>query len=182
MRTTNTTRTDFAVAQEQTPLKTNTAGNGATVTLETLGQEIMARVEKGDTAKDRAEQLYISAGLQLIEARGRVPDFSAFLRNHCKDLSRSRAYELIAIAEGKAEELRSKNRVRDRRRREKAAGVREPRTRSESVSTPRPPKSEAQKALAEFKVAVDVWFAKMDDDAKREAVHYAIEKGPGAVS
>jgi hypothetical protein len=30
------------------------------------------------------------------------------------------------------------------------------------------------KALAEFKVAVDLWFAKMDDDAKRAAVEYAI--------
>jgi hypothetical protein len=30
------------------------------------------------------------------------------------------------------------------------------------------------KALAEFKVAVDIWFAKMDDDAKRAAVEYAI--------
>ena len=116
--------------------------------------------------------MYVSAGILLIEAKSSVPDFSAFLRDHCNGLSRSRAYELIKIAEGKAEDVRSKNRTRDRRRREKVARVREPRTRSLSAKPPQPPKSQAQKALAQFKIAVDIWFAKMDDDAKREAVDY----------
>jgi hypothetical protein len=96
---------------------------GGSVTLETLGRDIVARIEAGDKSTDRADQLYKSAGLQLIEARSGVPDFSAFLRDHCNGLSRSRAYELIAIADGKAEEVRSKNRSRDRRRRKKAACV-----------------------------------------------------------
>jgi ParB-like chromosome segregation protein Spo0J len=46
--------------------------------------------------------------------------------------------------------------------------------RSRSAQKPQPPKSTAQKALAEFKVAVVSWFSKMDDDAKREAVAYVI--------
>jgi hypothetical protein len=33
------------------------------------------------------------------------------------------------------------------------------------------------KALAEFKVAVDIWFAKMDADTKRAAIEYAVAAG-----
>ena len=154
----------------------------ALVELETLGRDIVARIATGDAAKDRADQYYVSAGLQLIDARSRVPDFTAFLRDHCCGLSRSRAYELIAIAEGKAEEVRSKNRTRDRRRRENMFRVRGSRTRGLSVKRPQPPMSQAQRALAEFRVAVDIWFAKMDDGAKREAVAYVIAKDGVAVS
>jgi hypothetical protein len=144
---------------------------------ERLGQDIVARIEAGDKSAQRASQMYISAGLQLIEAKRLVPNFKNFLRDHCNDLSRSRAYELITIANGKSEEVRSNNRTRDRRRREKAAGVREPRTPSSSVKKPQPPKSQAQMVLAEFKAAVDIWFSKMDDNAKREAVKYVIANG-----
>lgn len=134
------------------------------VGLEQLGQDIVARVKKGDKAKDKADQLYLSAGLQLIEAKHRAPNFEAFVRDHCGGLSRSRAYELIKIAEGGAEEVRSKNRERDRRRRAKAARVREPRTPVTS--------SMSERALAEFKYAVDICFAEMDDETKRAAVEY----------
>jgi hypothetical protein len=150
---------------------------GISVTLVTRGQDIVARIEAGDKSADRASKMYISAGLQLIEAKRLVPNFKNFLRDHCNDLSRSRAYELIKIANGRSEEVRSNNRTRDRRRREKAAGVRGSRTPSSSVKNPQPPKSQAQRALAEFKAAVDIWFSKMDDNAKREAVEYAIASG-----
>jgi hypothetical protein len=130
----------------------------------------------GDKAKSRAEDMYKSAGLQLIEARARGPDFSVFLRDHCNGLSRSRAYELIDIAEGKADEVGAKNRTRDRRRREKAARVREPRTQGVATKKRQPPKSKTQWALAEFKVAVDVYFAEMDDEAKRAAFAYVQSK------
>lgn len=44
----------------------------STETLESLGREAKARIDNGDKAQDRAEQLYISAGLYLIEAKTRV--------------------------------------------------------------------------------------------------------------
>jgi hypothetical protein len=47
---------------------------------------------------------------------------------------------------------------------------------SVSTARPQPPKSLAQKALAEFKVAVDTWFAKMDDEAKQAAIAYVHNK------
>jgi hypothetical protein len=147
---------------------------GVTVApLERLGREIVARIEAGDKAKDRADQMYKSAGLQLIEARNRVPDFSAFLRDHCDSLSRSRAYELMAIAEGRTttEETRAKSRARAQRSRANKASVSATsRTRGVSTKKPPPRMSQSQRALAEFKVAVHIYFAKMDDDAKREAV------------
>jgi hypothetical protein len=142
-------------------------------TPEMLGQEIVTRIEAGDKSADRASQMYISAGLQLIEAKRLAPNFKKFLRDHCNDLSRSRAYELIKIANGKSEEVQSSNRSRDRRRREKAAAVRGSRTPNSSVKQ-QPAKSQAQCALAEFKVAVDIWLSKMDDNARREAVEYVI--------
>ena len=132
-----------------------------TYELEALGRDIAARIKKGDKAKANADDLYLSAGLHLIEAKRLTNNFSAFLRDHCGGLSRSRADELIKIAEGAAEEVREKNRVRDRRRRAKAASVREPRTPVTSKSP-----------LVEFKAAVDTWFPKMDDEARREAVDY----------
>ena len=160
---------DEAAADAATPLQ-----KGVPVTPEALGQDIVARIEAGDKSAERASQMHISAGLKLIEAKRLVPNFKNFLRNHCKDLSRSRAYELIKIANGKSEEVRSNNRARDRRRRDQAARVRGSRTRSRSAKKSPPPKSQAQRALAEFKVAVDIWFSKMDDNAKREAVEYTI--------
>lgn len=159
-----------------------TAQAGVPETLEYIGRDIVARIEAGDKARGRADDMYRSAGLQLIEARNRVADFSAFLRQHCKGLSRSRAYELIAIAEGKGEDVRSNNRARDHRRRNKAAGVREPRTLDVSTPSHQPPKSQAEWALREFKVAADIYFAKMDGETKRAAVAYVNGKIAGASS
>jgi hypothetical protein len=45
---------------------------------------------------------------------------------------------------------------------------------SRSAKKPQPSKSEAQRALAEFKYVVNVRFPQMDDDARREAVEYVI--------
>lgn len=43
-------------------------------------------------------------------------------------------------------------------------------------------KPQAQKALDEFKYAVNQWLPQMDDDTKREAVEYAIAKSGVTVS
>jgi hypothetical protein len=162
---------DEAAAGTATPHE-----GGVPVRTEMLGREIVARIAAGDKDAERANQMYVSAGLILIEAKRLVRDFKAFLHDQRNDLSRSRAYELIKIANGKSEEVRSNNRARDRRRRDKAARVREPRTRSRSVKKSQPPKSQSQTALAEFKYAVNIRFPQMDDDAKREAVAYVIAK------
>jgi len=44
------------------------------------------------------------------------------------------------------------------------------------------PKSQKQRALVEFKYAVDHWLPQMDDDTTREAVEYAIAKSKARAS
>jgi hypothetical protein len=165
---------DFPTQQEAAAGAAAPTLGAVAIAPEMLGQDIVAWIDAGDESAEHASQMYEAAGLKLIEAKRLVPNFKEFLRIHCNDLSRSRAYELIKIANGRSAEVRSDNRARDRRRRDKAAGVREPRTRGFSVKKPQPPKSQSQKALAEFKYAVNIRIPQMDDDAKREAVAYVI--------
>jgi len=73
--------------------------------LDTLGATIRAHVTKGDASIEKAEQHYKAAGIHLMEAKERVKrtanlTWPAFLNAHCS-IRRSRADELIAIAEGK---------------------------------------------------------------------------------
>ncbi|MCB4771177.1 hypothetical protein LGR54_21435 [Ancylobacter sp. Lp-2] len=75
----------------------------ALVPLDTLGAEIKARLEAGDKAIGKAEDHYLAAGLRLVEARQRVEAeggaFREFLAAH--GIGKSRAYEVMAVAEGK---------------------------------------------------------------------------------
>ncbi|GHE49985.1 hypothetical protein GCM10019059_06570 [Camelimonas fluminis] len=75
----------------------------ALVPIDTLGQEIKARIEAGDKAMGKAEDHYLAAGLQLAEARRRVAgdggSFRAFLDNH--GIGRSRAYDILAVTDGR---------------------------------------------------------------------------------
>jgi hypothetical protein len=69
--------------------------------LDQLGAEIVARIDAGDRAKTKANNHYLAAGLTLLEAQKRVDDLSRFLKDHCHGLKRSRAYQLMRIADGK---------------------------------------------------------------------------------
>jgi hypothetical protein len=142
--------------------------------IEMLGKEILARIEAGEKAKSKSDEHFKSAGLQLIEAKGRVSDFSAFLREHCNGLSRSRAYELIAIGEGKIDEVRTKTRQRTQRHRAETA-----KAKTVTVSaTQRTPKqtSKSEWALREFKAAADSYMPSMDAKAKQQALAYVTER------
>src|SRR4051812_23230532 len=84
--------------------------------LDTLGRLIKAQCEAGDRATEKAEDHYRSAGLRLLEAKERVSNtpgmtWIRFLEECCS-IKRSRADELIAIADGKITlvELRAKGR------------------------------------------------------------------------
>jgi hypothetical protein len=91
--------------------------------LDTLAETIKARIDAGDKAIDKAGDHYLAAGLLLIEAKERVArtpglTWSAFVFSMCR-LQRSRADELIAIANGKItlEQVRAGNRARAARHR-----------------------------------------------------------------
>lgn len=74
--------------------------------LDTLGGTIKAHIAAGDKASGKAEEHYKAAGLLLLEAKQRLPlespgtKWTAYLVGTCR-LQTSRAYELIAIAEGR---------------------------------------------------------------------------------
>lgn len=97
----------------------------ALVAIETLGREIKARVEAGDKALDKAEQHYKAAGIQLLEAQKRLKEtremrWSAFLFSHVR-MGESRAYELMALGDGRTtlEDIRAKGAERARRHAER---------------------------------------------------------------
>jgi hypothetical protein len=92
-----------------------TSGSNSRVPLATLSGLVKASLAAGDKAFDKAEQHFKAAGLYLIEARERLPieqpgkRFTAYIVGECR-MQTSRAYELIAIAEGRLtlEEIRAK--------------------------------------------------------------------------
>ncbi|TIN71368.1 MAG: hypothetical protein E5Y30_11875 [Mesorhizobium sp.] len=77
--------------------------------LEQLGQQARARIEAADKSMERAENLYVSAGLYLIEAKRRVDGeapqggktaaWAKYLTDHCQ-IGKTRAWEVMAIAKG----------------------------------------------------------------------------------
>jgi hypothetical protein len=97
--------------------------------LSTLADTIKAHIAAGEKAFDKSEQHYKSAGIHLKEAKDKVSrradlTWQGFLFGQC-GLKRSRADELIAIADGRKtlEEVRAGNRERDSRRRERQSSA-----------------------------------------------------------
>jgi hypothetical protein len=67
----------------------------------TLTRRINALIEKGDRAAEKAEQFYKAAGIHIKEIKEKQPEhWESIVRDKC-GLGRSRAYELMAIADGK---------------------------------------------------------------------------------
>lgn len=96
--------------------------------LPALGQTAHASIKRGDVSKQRAEDLYRSAGLYLIEAKKRVAKrkdmtWPQYLLKHC-NVGQSRANEIIMIADGRTslEDVRerARDRMADVRRRQKS--------------------------------------------------------------
>ena len=89
-----------------------------------LVKTIKAHIAKGDHAKDKAEQHYISAGqhLKTLKAAhgGSWEEWAALLRTKC-DLSTRRASELMQIADGRTsqEKIREADAERKKLAREK---------------------------------------------------------------
>lgn len=86
---------------------TNPALAPSGLPLQTLGSTIKFHISTAEHAKGKRNEHLLAAGLHLIEARNRVqageyesPYFSHFISNY-SPMESSRAYELIAIAEGK---------------------------------------------------------------------------------
>ena len=137
----------------------------AVPSIEELGKQIVVLVEAGDKAKSQSNDRFTSAGLMLIEAKSRVPNFKAFLRDHCNGLSRSRAYELIDMALGKREKVRAETNERKQRYRARVRSGTDTKTASVLPTS-------ASGALAAFKTAVNTWLPKMDEATRHEALAF----------
>ena len=91
----------------------------------TLTRRINALVEKGDRAAEKAEQFYKAAGIHIKEIKQRQPEhWETIVRDKC-GLGRSRAYELMAIADGKTtlEKVRADTNERKKAHRAKPESV-----------------------------------------------------------
>jgi hypothetical protein len=185
-------------------------------TIEQLGQEIMARIAAGEkaearakeksyeaeTARRQAEDKYMSVGRMLIQARDYLKDhlaFQQFLQTHCGGLSKTRAYEYVALAEGRTtvDVTRAKTNERKRRHREKRKAGRfrstgrgtEP-TAGKATASATPPQThtsdavwtDSTDALANLKRAIDRWFPVIDDASRREIAAYVASWGLDDVS
>lgn len=98
--------------------------------LNTLAGTIKAHIAAGDKATSKAEEHYKAAGIHLKEAKERVKrtanlTWPAFLVSQC-GIQRSRANELIQIADGRTslEEVRERGRSKERSTREAARAYR----------------------------------------------------------
>jgi hypothetical protein len=87
-----------------------------------LIKAIKAHIAKGDHAKDKAEQHYISAGqhLKTLKAQhdtdgGDWAEWSELLRSRC-DLSTGRASELMQIADGRTSQEKIRAKDKDRKK------------------------------------------------------------------
>jgi hypothetical protein len=88
--------------------------------IESIARTIKVLVEKGDHAKEKAQQFYISAGQHLKTLREATPskaEWARLIDEKC-GLGVSRAYELIQIADGKTvEKVRADTKERVRKHR-----------------------------------------------------------------
>ena len=139
--------------------------------LEQLGQAIMSNYEAGQVAGKETINRLVTAGLLLIDAQSRDLNFEDFLRDHCNGLSRSWAYDLIAIACGKIEEVRAKAKARKLRYREKQAAARaDARVRPGTDTKLSGCELSREVQLAAFIKYADAQLRKMDDEMRKRAV------------
>jgi multidrug resistance efflux pump len=100
----------------------------ALIAIDAVGREIKVRVEAGDKAMDKAEQHYIAAGIQLLEAHKRLREtremrWSAFLFSHARlSEDQARRYMMLANGDTTLDEIRetARNNMRASRARVKA--------------------------------------------------------------
>src|SRR5262249_48555803 len=105
----------------------------ATPPVETLVRRVKALIEKGDKAAEKAEQFYKSAGIHIKEIKQQSEDWETIVREQC-GLGRSRAYELMAIADGRTTLEKVRASTNERQKVHK--------TKSQSVITDRKPEPE----------------------------------------
>jgi hypothetical protein len=98
-----------------------TEGNDAKTAAKKACAEAKDAKDMAQSSRAAAEQKYKEAGELLREAQKRALDFQGFLKDF--GISRSRAYELIDIADGKLDKVRCNAAQRKRRQRQRSASA-----------------------------------------------------------
>lgn len=144
---------------------------GSNLPLDTLAATIKAHIARGDASIEKAEQHYKAAGIHLIEAKELVRrrkdiTWPAYLIQHC-EIRRSRADELIAIADGRKTlaEVREANRERDYARR-----TRDREARESAVAHGKSSEKTQQNQRARISGPVSI------DDSRRELINKIVAK------
>ena len=90
-----------------------------------LARRVKVLIEKGDRATEKAEQFYKAAGIHIKQIKEQSLDnWETIVREQC-NIGRSRAYELMAIADGKTtlEKVRAGSNERKKVHRAKSESV-----------------------------------------------------------
>jgi hypothetical protein len=90
-----------------------------------LARRVRALIEKGDKAAEKAEQFYKAAGIHIKEIKEQCPQsWEGVVQREC-DIGRSRAYELMAIADGRTtlEKVRAQTNERQKAHKAKSESV-----------------------------------------------------------
>jgi hypothetical protein len=173
----------------------------ATDSLEQLGAEIVARIEAGDKAKEKASNHYLAAGIRLKEAREKTgATFPDFLQKFCPNLRKSRAYQLIAVAGGRTTVEAERTKTAERMRKHRAAKAAAPKAApteaapTEAAPTDRPSrdgqadakteqvkKDSPERLLGEVSYFLSTWFPKMDAATLAKAKAMIAEWEPARV-
>lgn len=117
-----------------------------------LAREIAAHIKAGNGSKSGADTNYLRAGEKLLEVQPLVSNFSAFLKEQCPGLKKTRAHQLMRIARGETTLAAEREKI--------AARV------AKHRAVPR------KLSLSEFKQTVDRTFAHLSDDDLLDAQLY----------
>lgn len=141
--------------------------NLSATSLEQLGASAHGHYKAGEKAQDRAEQQMLAAGLYLKEAKDRLDlrknpnapmNFAQFLLHHCP-IGKSRAYEVISIADGRKtlEEVQERARQGMQQSRARQAEADTFRNVTETTQSPKPtsPQGRATTFIDEAQAAHD---------------------------
>jgi len=141
---------------------------GSNLPLDTLAATIKAHIARGDASIEKAEQHYKAAGIHLMEAKEQVRrrkdiTWPAFLIQHC-EIRRSRADELIAIADGR----KSLAEVRETKRASSAATY----ERYKAAATSSGKSAEKAQQNQQSRISGPV----SSDDSRRELINKIVAK------
>jgi hypothetical protein len=152
---------------------------GSLLPLDTLAATIKAHIAAGDKAVGKAEEHYIAAGVHLAEAKWRVKaegkmTWPAFLAGRC-GLRRTRADELISIAEGRTTSAEVRNAIAARVREHRQQEVEKTPLRNGSFSPDLRASREAQSEYARVLNRVIQKLKRLDMEALLEVKQFIME-------